>query len=486
MPDTMGTCAALGLQADVDGGEQVYEALVAMLPSWEDVRVVLASPSFFEFKERQLRIASAYKQFQSESRGREWSEITQWYYALYLHCYGEEQVWRAGQHSEQSRERTRLVGDCLRVLLTQYEVSGRAGADNHDAANFIREILRATKGPMITGFDPREAYRDELCTLLDAIGRRSKQTLDAEYAKLSKVHDIPNSQNFEVLLVEPSLTSELLGANRAASKFDLRCDFRGLWGQPKWALAQNATALQQAFSDLRMFDVFKDPVNAAVEFSKICCGFVRSESSVQSQADMSVMRCAATLRRQICDGHQAQIKKCFEELLEEQGIDKSRLSARTQAKGMKRLLDKVDNLLACVGREEHFLERATELGKLKEARLELRTAGDFITDVNGVTLVLDDEDHLIKLYHSIAAKSWEKDQCMLLRVKSGFHPAKDCDDGYRDIKMFVAVSSGQQQPVPLVVEVQLQLAEFFKLKESVMHLPYEICRGDFDYAHNRK
>ena len=66
-----------------------------------------------------------------------------------------------------------------------------------------------------------------------------------------------------------------------------------------------------------------------------------------------------------------------------------------------------------------------------------------------------------------------------MRARNGFNASLEPpDSGYRDLKLWVVV---RIQDLPLIVEVQLQLLEFYSRK-SEMHVVYRYRRGDFDHC----
>eukprot|EP00746_Dinoflagellata_sp_MGD_P151856 gnl/MRDRNA2_/MRDRNA2_83286_c0_seq1.p1 gnl/MRDRNA2_/MRDRNA2_83286_c0~~gnl/MRDRNA2_/MRDRNA2_83286_c0_seq1.p1 ORF type:complete len:441 (-),score=109.23 gnl/MRDRNA2_/MRDRNA2_83286_c0_seq1:1038-2285(-) len=183
------------------------------------------------------------------------------------------------------------------------------------------------------------------------------------------------------------------------------------------------------------------------------------------------MKLDALYRRTVCNMHQQRIREVFERIADRTGC---RLKARKQAKGTKRLLEKVEETLT------HIAPALGSRCQRPEIRSMLRMAGDFVVDINGVTLVADSTSKLQNLYEELRQFSWQPQGMKMLRMQNGFHQSLRPQTGYRDLKVWMLVKVASDAP-PMLVECQLHLKPFYSRKESLMHLLYEIERGDFDH-----
>lgn len=102
----------------------------------------------------------------------------------------------------------------------------------------------------------------------------------------------------------------------------------------------------------------------------------------------------------------------------------------------------------------------------------------------------------MSFYTWLQRADWQRHGIQLVRTKNGFHhslpPPKG---GYRDLKAWVLVNTHHataggelrddhgracRADNPLVLELQVQLADLFK-KKPLMHLPYECSRGSYEH-----
>merc|ERR1712100_481420 len=91
-----------------------------------------------------------------------------------------------------------------------------------------------------------------------------------------------------------------------------------------------------------------------------------------------------------------------------------------------------------------LMENAKEQNKTEEIELQVRTASDFIIDVNGITLVVDTEEQFMKLFTGFQNKTWADHGFQLLKIQNSFHHEIDSKFGYRDLKCWIAVNPYQE------------------------------------------
>lgn len=496
---------------------------------------------------------------------------------LHLTCFGEETVWKDGLHTQRSKERLTVVGNCLRMLFAEFEKVGvsdtkAAHETNALAAKLIKCILHATMGPCHELLDPREPYWDSILVVLGELSAKTKVVLDAEFQRV-QLDEIPR---FE-LKVSPHQIDKLLPQDMPERTWcQLRQDLlacRTVWQHPLWVTESDPEA---ALQDLQKKGIISKGRDAIYQFQQEVGGC----SPGLTLSDSLIMKCDAYIRRWKCNKHQDAVKWHFTNLAKECGLNPEKcLHARSEAKGMRRLIAKTDETLEAIlcnykGLNEAARRQGAQVQEL--TRQMLRTAGDFTVDVNGVTLVAETQQELLNLFRQIARKDWDSDGFWLVRVQNNFH--KSCPEnrsGYRDLKVWVAVHAHQrslgsvqddinrviakmktdeerqkvmaqvgclggdqrsafpkgkrdfvdwleyvdeseeagefeeeegymsneegraqevmdiskqrnrilQHAFPMLVEVQLHLKAFYDRKETLMHLPYEIFRGDFDYVH---
>eukprot|EP00746_Dinoflagellata_sp_MGD_P135816 gnl/MRDRNA2_/MRDRNA2_69858_c0_seq1.p1 gnl/MRDRNA2_/MRDRNA2_69858_c0~~gnl/MRDRNA2_/MRDRNA2_69858_c0_seq1.p1 ORF type:complete len:1053 (+),score=289.97 gnl/MRDRNA2_/MRDRNA2_69858_c0_seq1:420-3161(+) len=183
------------------------------------------------------------------------------------------------------------------------------------------------------------------------------------------------------------------------------------------------------------------------------------------------MKLDALHRRTVCNLYQDHIRAHFEGIAKRHNCE---VKARKEAKGMKRLMEKTGEtltiLLSCL---------SSKVADQKIYSL-LKMAGDFCVDVNGVTLIADSLQQMRRLFEEVQEANWDTHGMALLRWQNGFNESRKTWTGYRDLKCWLLVKVGDDAP-PMTVEAQFHLRPFYARKETLMHLPYEIGRGDFDF-----
>lgn len=93
------------------------------------------------------------------------------------------------------------------------------------------------------------------------------------------------------------------------------------------------------------------------------------------------------------------------------------------------------------------------------------------------------------LCESLRNMTWQKDGVWVVSTYNTFHgscsKAQYRKGGYRDLKMFILLDLSMfnlENNAPLLlVELQVHLYTFYRLKEPQMHLTYEFVRGSMDW-----
>jgi len=99
-----------------------------------------------------------------------------------------------------------------------------------------------------------------------------------------------------------------------------------------------------------------------------------------------------------------------------------------------------------------------------------------------VTFVLKNAADMKLVCELLQKKTWQDDGVWVISTYNTFHAscskAQYQNGGYRDLKMLVLL---EIDAVRLLVELQVHLYTFYRLKEPQMHLTYEFVRGSMDW-----
>eukprot|EP00746_Dinoflagellata_sp_MGD_P086287 gnl/MRDRNA2_/MRDRNA2_34141_c0_seq1.p1 gnl/MRDRNA2_/MRDRNA2_34141_c0~~gnl/MRDRNA2_/MRDRNA2_34141_c0_seq1.p1 ORF type:complete len:579 (-),score=106.46 gnl/MRDRNA2_/MRDRNA2_34141_c0_seq1:36-1664(-) len=309
----------------------------------------------------------------------------------------------------------------------------------HEVAEKLTNLL---KGPMSKGmFDPRAPYRLHLFHWLREHQSWSAELLEREYERAKAqpagtwLANYPSPDNAEEF--HNADKTELTALLNTCLYNEMR----------KRAMLSHADWLQTTCEPRQM------PIKAA--FLRLAREALRQNSEPASDGD---------------DGKQGYF------LLEGHGI----LNARPRAKGLETMLEKITTSLS-------------EGDDCHEANMSaLKTAANLISDINGVTIVLKDAADVKALCESLRQKTWQEDGVWVISTYNAFHSssskAQYREGGYRDLKMSILLDLSKfnlETNAPhLLVELQVHLFTFYRLKEPQMHLAYEFVQGSADWPSN--
>jgi ankyrin repeat protein len=435
--DLEGQCGAMYLEGTS------LEALEHALPSWTDWAAALSMPSEDMHAALQAQ-ASRVVALSKEVCAKEEMSRRCLIESLHFCCFGERSLWERGEHTASSCSRLKQVAA---PVLALFDVL----IEKPEVAETVKLLLQATKGPKHAKLDPRAPWREELELSMGVFEQKTLKMLDVEFDKVLAGADSHWLVTLEDRLLVPG--------------FRLRMDSQAhgcpTWKHPEWVWEQDFEA---ALRELHDVGVFSSPTAMSTFTQQIChlgVGFRGLD-----RHETSFMRLHALLRREVCQVHVNQVRDWFAAWA---GQHNCTFSARKVAKSIERVLVKasitVDEVVASCSRIPHR---------------DLQTAGDYVTDINGVELVTPDVAGLEKIYKAILALKWDTHGAELLRVKNLFHKnAVVSETGYRDLKVWLLVNI---EGLPLTVEVQLHLHAFHKFKKG-MHVAYEYRRGSFDHDH---
>lgn len=478
---------------------------------WKDVRKVLRTSRWEDLRRGLDALAAKLKAGNPKLNVSDYAAV--WTELVYDHCFGSLETTDAPvvspggsgsvkglAHTHDSRARLKDVWLGMKVLLEASFDTGRVGKDAQHVKEVTKGLLMATKGPLRSGFDPREPYRAELRGLVDSMRARTVQTLQEVFkaAKATEPDAVEQVQQFP--------RDALHGIDMSSAKPRLRMDSALVvqgrtvaepLAPPPWVLGRYLD--HAAWEDLRRSGSVKATTDL-VNISNLGGPLVVEGMTPER---VSFSRLHAAWLRGFCNERQADLAKQMVAILGLHGDalagtmkavgDTTVRSFRTrpEAKGLPRIVEKMFEALmeeASVPQSAALLAASTPPAQadkpVQKALRELLTPACYVCDINGAELVVDSFADLAAIYKALRSQTLDEHPFQVVRTKNGFSDEilqRDIDTkgGYRDLKLWVSVRVGA---TPLVTELQLHIRQFYELKE-VMHLPYECSRGSFDHSH---
>eukprot|EP00746_Dinoflagellata_sp_MGD_P147825 gnl/MRDRNA2_/MRDRNA2_80137_c1_seq1.p1 gnl/MRDRNA2_/MRDRNA2_80137_c1~~gnl/MRDRNA2_/MRDRNA2_80137_c1_seq1.p1 ORF type:complete len:1291 (+),score=291.04 gnl/MRDRNA2_/MRDRNA2_80137_c1_seq1:319-3873(+) len=392
---------------------------------------------------------------------------THWKGILHFHFFGEEEVWQTGVHTKRSEERLITLWQTLKRLFDA------ARAREKHAVDLIGDLLKASKGPCVKEFDPRQPYREEF--MVEAWHLREKLASENNDAYDELRGDCADW----VKKIEDFLAQEVKEDEELT---ELHIKPETLWGQglhfnmsvPSWVQNFDMKKVKEDLQKVNMVKVTHDTAYDLLQLAIVQDHLNDNHEFALNEQDALIARWFGAWLRGVCQEHQKDVVQKMQELLGPIAVLGKTFEARVEAKRFERICERLQELWPEFLKKFEELEREGQLSlfDMAKAKMMLRQAASFITDINGCTFIattLEDVKH--------AVEGFQKSGC-LRRMKNGFHTKSKVHSGYRDIKLIVESECGVQ----LIVEVQILLESFYKRKKF-MHLPYEIFRGSFDWFH---
>lgn len=386
--------------------------------------------------------------------------------------------------------------------------------DNEDLKLYEKAAMKLAsllKGPMSKEvFDPRAPYRLQLFHWLRKQQNWSADLLEEEYEKAMQ----QNEGQWLALYPDPQEREVFHQAKK--SEMDKAAENHNSWRRVRLDISQD-------LENHNSWRVANDPVGPVAQpgwVSRECllwayrelaekhgqtnkgfniANFLGTISALPTQSALCVDGDESGMRTRLmlthtdwlqatCDARQTQIKDRFETwAYEALGYDayigrstddraqRMKFMARKNAKGLERTLEKISDILAQI--------RSQCDEELRNKYMDdLKTAANFITDINGVTIIVKNVADMRKICESLRAKTWRRDRVWVVSTYNTFHTTCSKEQyqkgGYRDLKMIVLVEIDSAR---VLVEVQVHLYTFYRLKDPQMHLTYEFVRGSMDW-----
>jgi len=418
----------------------------------------------------------------------------QWQQVLAFHCFGDKPTYSEGKHTSQSSERVLFIWKIMSKLIHEFKNSSEA------AEQPLRHLLNSTKGPKHETLDSREPYRKELATAMHEIDQMVGKYLSSQYEKMK-------AEGEDARWLTQALKSETSKGLATEVRMDFRHsvpEARGL-EPPSWLKDGRFSMLEAAASLQDMGEIAADRNRDAMyDFFKLarfgatwetdsgglhedlvaCMGRVSPELKPLAQnlhKDFVMCMLYAAWLRGTCQKHQKAVDNGLRKLLQSGGcLSNVKVNMRENVKGFARMSEKildvvVDTCSKMAG------DNTIPSDNLRE---KVRLSAALIKDINGGEIVASSVTDVKRVHRAILEKHKTGSAC-LLQTKNGFEQIQQAD--YRDMKLIVGISTAEDEASSsscdmLLLELQLHLKEFHSQKH-MMHLPYEIGRGSFDWPH---
>lgn len=472
------------------------------LVPWPEVREVLLGRSVSHLVDGFERLRTRV--------GVELDHESAWKALLTEHCFGVLDVQHESDrvdhgpprlfHNAASRERLGVVWQAIETLLVFLGDATISTPGFDDVKKVTQGLLAATRGPDRPPFDPREPYRDRFVQLVWS----AQQLIATKIDKLLKQKGLEDPKTFHAMRTVPHdelHDVDVTGAIARGTAGRLRMDSRLASGTqvtdplplPAWALDHKLDV--QTVEQLKEWKCITEAREVLeivdVESVQVSVPGVTSDR-------LRFGRLHAAWVRSFCDHRQSAVRSRLQSALGFDGCTsfpcKVRGSlvlnfrTRLEAKGLPRVLEKMTEALEeefVGGRSQEVLNQ--DVSEHSEAEVtawkELLTPACYVCDINGAEIEFECWRDLLQFYGALRRLTLANDLCQVVRTKNGFSEAlSDADvsahGGYRDVKVWVLVSTDYTLPV----ELQLHVKWLHDFKSS-MHLLYQCARGSFDHPH---
>eukprot|EP00931_Biecheleriopsis_adriatica_P090794 TRINITY_DN6471_c0_g2_i1.p1 TRINITY_DN6471_c0_g2~~TRINITY_DN6471_c0_g2_i1.p1 ORF type:complete len:646 (+),score=94.95 TRINITY_DN6471_c0_g2_i1:72-1940(+) len=406
-----------------------------------------------------------------------------WQGVLSFHCFGSREILVKGCHTKVSERRLMTFWCCLqRAFKATMESKGEAMVD------LLRQLLEASKGPKISGFDPREPYRSKLVLAAGLLQDRSNRILDkaykgfsgdaADWLKSEERNFVASDINHDPLIEQAGLKSQDLWGKGLRFRID----------PPAWLVAPDFAEIHKDLSKARMISCVADMVRIVqhaceelrVQREKKSSTQAALESFDQNRVMMAVFY-AAWLRGK-CQEQQMEISKAIRSALGAYAAVGETFFSRKDAKGLtrisERLIEVFDEYVNALKEVRLSIKGQIEADESNQHYVEdlLLHSAAFITDINGCTYVAQDLFEIQRAVDSLWKQFGDKKGGGIRRIKNGFDGNNQ--KPYRDLKVWLEIPLS----VPCLTETII-LEKTWWSEKLVMHLPYELFRNSFDWHH---
>ena len=385
-----------------------------------------------------------------------------WREVLVFQCFGEEQVWAKGCHTQRSHARLSVVWQALDRVFQAVE------AREHMAPRVLRELLSATKGPRCPNLDPRAPYRTLLFRAVcktDAI--LAKQMTDV-YEQLAGEDAEGLQEMSDFLAQDPSMQAlyEDLGLHpeRLPNK-GLRLHLEA----PEWLDSRD---MGWAFQDLtRLGAVADNPTEKVAQFLRLAAP--DGPDVAVNGDDWVLAKWFGAWLCEVCNAQQREISRLVQDLSGRCAVVDEAFRMPEHATGFPQIKEQLANIWNAVAQE---LQSAGVKGKTTAARALLRRAASYVLDVNACAVVASDFKELRMVVDKLCAPNAAAE---MIRMQNGFARAREPTAAAdRDVKVLLRLCTGPAAGA--VVQVQLLPRGLYAAKRSML-VPSEVSRGRFDW-----
>lgn len=419
------------------------------------------------------------------------------------------------RHGSEGVERLLHVWGAVEKLISVALLGTDSPLLQEDQLNMAEELLEQTKGPNVERFDPREPYREALCTLMTQMYLDTVKQMEELYGNLPlslKPHmaewftqDLPCDEIHSVeyggiewkaslpkQLKELPLTAELFTYPGIALHKRIRHDIFPLplptdhaLCNPEWVFTRDVAGAYEALEGLDLIHCMHDLVQIANPY-----GYRPLPE------DTSFARLHAIWLREIYAEHMPAIKKRLKELLGPAITPAAKawpLSFEAIWKEAESIKNVVEHELKMIQSEVSFLHPLLDPLVAKVTK-ELRTPANWVCNIAVAELAVDTMEDLRRVYALLEELNWQKDGAVLLQTKNGFHSNAELFassnkrkgktgevevEQVRCIRCYLAVLVGEADR-PFIVEIQLH---FRKMREFglAFKLANRCLRGELDH-----
>lgn len=439
-----GISLAMSLEGEIRAG------FLNQVASWESIESALRSNTSEVLNA--LNNVTSLEAWTDQPAGT-WPEL------IALHCFGESQVWRDGQHTTQSRARLLVVWNAMKEALEQAPRS-------QCSAELLEKLLLASKGPKRPPLDPREPYREALmhaAAQMQAQG--NKEMAKVYYWLTGEAADRVKGQADVPVAIEGIDQRDLIDKNE-----------RLQWQTPVWI--KSDYDMLKILHDLKQARMAGASKNQDAVFDMLRIAMPEQYPALESlgdtvKQDFMIGCWFAAWHRGSCQGRQSEIRAEVETLLGPKLFEGCNLSCVDAAgvqidleQRLKRFIDIVEEV-----------KRAGKQTKDARARQFFRKVVAFCSaaDVSSFRYVIDTIEHLWAVLVQLQAQQTQN-RVKIWRIKNGFRKDAFVSTGYRDIKLWLELGGS------IMLELQLILRSTFD-EEPQVRFPSQILTLHFDWSH---